>query len=115
MGCFAFELMTGNPPFVSNNKDLLYRKIINCQPEFNEDKQDIDSINLIKAMLSKKHNERPDIKAVIGHEFFKSVDWKKVHEMSMPSPIQAYLTEKFDINKIHDYYASKKSSRKTNY
>jgi len=33
LGCFAFELMTGNPPFVSNNKDLLYRKIINCHPE----------------------------------------------------------------------------------
>lgn len=53
--------MTGNPPFVSNNKDLLYRKIINCNPEYDYDNQDANAISLINEMLSKKQNERPDI------------------------------------------------------
>lgn len=78
LGCFAQELMTGNPPFNSSNKDLLYRKIINCEPEYDEETYDESAINLIKSILIKKPSDRPNVQQIKEHSFFDGIDWGKV-------------------------------------
>jgi len=55
-----FELMTGNPPFVSSNRDVLYRKILNSEPVF-EEGFDKDACDLIKNILIKNPSARPKI------------------------------------------------------
>lgn len=94
--------MYGTPPFNSQNKDLLYRKIINCEPEYDEDNNDPEAVDLIKFILIKKQSDRPNIQAIKEHSFFKDLDWDKVKKMQYECPIKDYLENKFNINRIHN-------------
>jgi len=94
--------MTGEPPFSANNRELLYRKILNSQPEYDTDNFDNDCIDLIKKMLDKDYKNRINIESVKKHKFFKDINFNEVEQMKFKCPIMTYLKKKFDINKIHD-------------
>jgi len=69
--------MRGVPPFVSASRDVLYRKILSAEPEFDDD-YDKDAIDMIAQILTKNPNQRPKLKDIKQHPFFSCLDWSQV-------------------------------------
>lgn len=74
-----------------------------------------DIVHFIQSALIKDPKDRPDIYALKKHKFFDGMNWDKVKRYEYESPILSYLINKFDINRIHDYYADKKPSKHTDF
>lgn len=106
--------MTGQTPFISDNKDMLQRKIIKSEP-YQDECMDSKIVEFVKYALIKDQFERPDIYELKKQPLFNDIDWTKVSQLKYESPIMNQLNNKFDINRIHDYYADKKPSKHTDF
>ena len=83
IGANLFELLTGDPPFFTENINVLYQRIandtLNFPQNFNEEAKD-----LIMKTMKRNPEERIKIAEVKQHSFFKDINWdemlkKKVH------------------------------------
>ena len=73
LGVLLFELLTGTPPFIGQNRNLLMKNIINVNivwPSKPRLPIDPDAKDLISKILKKKPNERISLENMIKHNFF---------------------------------------------
>ena len=70
VGCIAFELYVGYPPFFNENREITIKKIINCEYEHILI-QDEGLANLIGKMLQKKGEKRITARETLEHPFIK--------------------------------------------
>jgi calcium-dependent protein kinase len=74
IGVMMYVLLSGTPPFYSENKVELYYKIRNEQPSFNlKIFQSIskEAIDLMNEMLNKNSKKRPNAIKLLEHKWFK--------------------------------------------
>lgn len=100
-------MLSGKPPFTSENKSnfeiekrILENKV-NFPPFFTLDAQD-----LISQLLKSNPEERLEIKGLKSHRFFKDLDWVRLKQLKISSPLkikQAKVTNKhLDIKETYD-------------
>ena len=73
LGVLLFELLTGTPPFIGQNRVLLMKNIINVNiiwPSPPRLAIDPDAKDLISKILKKNPNERISLENMIKHNFF---------------------------------------------
>ena len=73
LGVLLFELLTGLPPFIGQNKVLLMKNIINVNIAWPTPPRlpiDPDAKDLISKILKKKPNERISLENIAKHHFF---------------------------------------------
>ena len=73
LGVLLFELLTGTPPFIGQNRVLLMKNIINVNivwPSPPRLEIDPDAKDLISKILKKNPNERISLENMIKHNFF---------------------------------------------
>ena len=73
LGVLLFELLTGTPPFIGQNRVLLMKNIINVNiiwPSPPRLTIDPDAKDLISKILKKNPNERISLENMIKHNFF---------------------------------------------
>ena len=73
LGVLLFELLTGTPPFIGQNRVLLMKNIINVNivwPSPPRLSIDPDAKDLISKILKKNPNERISLENMIKHNFF---------------------------------------------
>lgn len=85
-GCFLYELLTGNPPFQSDNTERLFRMIRNARPWFPPELS-APARSLIEALLRVDPDRRPTAEQVKRHAFFRDVDWDAVVQRQLTPPI----------------------------
>ena len=89
IGAVLYEMISGMPPFFSNEIAVLFNKIKNCQlvlPKFfSEDLKD-----LLRKLLEKDPEKRfgvLDKNELKNHPFFKGIDWEKLKKKEINPPI----------------------------
>ena len=121
IGAILFEMVTGAPPFYSQDVDLMYKNISENKlmfPEiFSEELKD-----LLRKMLDKNPkqrigigNDKQDLK---NHPFFADIDWDLILEKKITPPVEMvdireeyHIKEKVDF-KDEDYNANNKNIKR---
>jgi len=100
-GSLVYEMLTGLPPFYSQDVQEMYRKILNDPLKFPEwmSKPAMDMLGrLLERDISKRLKDGPEIKAT---EFFKGINFdelynKKIKPPYVPSVSSSTSTENID-------------------
>ena len=101
IGAILFELISGAPPFFSQDENLMYKNISENKlmfPEFfSEELKD-----LLKKMLHKDpkkrigiENDKSDLK---NHEFFRDINWDDIMKKKIKPPVEMVdVREEYDL------------------
>jgi serine/threonine protein kinase len=76
-GVLLYIILAGKTPFEGENEAEIYRNIVSEEPDF-APLRHRDAMDLTRALLNKKPDERPDFEQVKGHAFFRRLDWDLV-------------------------------------
>lgn len=84
LGCLAYEMLVGSPPFHSRQPDKLFRKITNHIVKF-PTFLSVDAVDLIARLLHVDPDKRLcGLEAIKTHSFFEGVDWDSVATKQRP-------------------------------
>ena len=92
LGILFYEMLFGNPPFLSDNKDDLFKNILEKDENeiFFPDYISKECQNFIKSLLSKNPEKRlgnlKDAFEIKNHPYFNDVNWNKVYYKNLPVP-----------------------------
>lgn len=111
LGCVAFDLLTGSPPFVGANNKKIMDKILSAKKHLKFPFYlSVEAKDLLRRLLqvnpAKRFNIDDDFEELKKHRFFRFVDWKVLenlgeHELEILPPIlpiikDPILAENFD-------------------
>ena len=103
IGAVLYEMISGTPPFFSNEIAVLFNKIKNCQlvlhQYFSEDLKD-----LLRKLLEKDPEKRfgiYDKEEIKEHPFFKGIEWEKLKNKEINPPTN-FIKQKNENEKTID-------------
>lgn len=65
MGCLVFEMLVGTPPFVAEEEDVLFYKIVDNSPVMPEHASD-EAVSLIQACMHSEPSDRLDCASALA-------------------------------------------------
>ncbi|EAX97083.1 AGC family protein kinase [Trichomonas vaginalis G3] len=77
LGVLLYEILFAGTPFYDDNQAVLFDNIVNEEPNYPKFGHKA-AIDLIKLLLQKEPENRPDFEQIKEHAFFKGIDWDKV-------------------------------------
>ena len=89
LGILMYEMIFGFPPFIDDNLNKLYKKIILNEPNFNFDNVKISKLakDLIMKMLNKNVDKRIGIYKIKKHDFFQGINFNDLLNKKIQMPI----------------------------
>eukprot|EP01132_Coremiostelium_polycephalum_P002161 gene2161-2660_t len=99
-GTLVYEMLSGLPPFYSQDVRTMYNNIINAKlvftPQFSPESRDF-----ISNLLERDPNKRlKDAKVVKCHPFFKGIDWEKCVRKEITPPFIPPVKGKNDTSQV---------------
>jgi serine/threonine protein kinase len=85
IGAILYELLTGLPPFYSDNIKELFRNIKNGMLQFPKTVRP-DAQDLMKKLMNKDPTKRPSISQVKHHVFFRDIVWEDLESKKVKPP-----------------------------
>lgn len=111
LGCLIFEMITGNPPFRSQNQEKLIDKILTQEPNFptNMSKSLID---LLKKLLNKDPKSRLGMgktgpAEIKSHPWFSGVRWNLLVKQKLKAPFVPELRYEADLSHFDSCFKNK--------
>jgi len=109
-GTLLFEMLTGLPPYYSQDVQQMYYKIMHAKLDIppNCDK---DTEDLLLKLLERDPNKRiTEPKLIKGHPYFKSVDWEKVLDKEVEPPFKPNVKGLEDVSMVDPEFTREKPS-----
>jgi len=103
-------MLTGLPPYYSQNINIMYQKILNGELRF-PDFVSSDAQDLIEGLLIRDPAKRlgSDFEVIKNHSFFKSIDWDKLYRKEIVPPFKPPVLSKDDTTQIDPMFLSEKA------
>mmetsp|Transcript_13877 Transcript_13877/g.21591 ORF Transcript_13877/g.21591 Transcript_13877/m.21591 type:complete len:470 (-) Transcript_13877:58-1467(-) len=99
-GTLMFEMLTGLPPFYSQDVQKMYSKIMSAKVKY-PDTIGPDARDLLEKLLTRDPDERlSDPKKIKEHPFFASIDWDKLVAREITPPFIPPVKDAADIGMI---------------
>jgi len=104
LGTLVFEMLTGLPPFYSQNINIMYQKILNGELRF-PSYVSPEAQSLLEGLLTRDVEKRlgsgPDgSNEVKRHHFFNGMDWEKLEMKEIDAPFKPKVKSEIDISQI---------------
>jgi serum/glucocorticoid-regulated kinase 2 len=112
LGTLIYEMLTGLPPFYSQNINIMYQKILNGELRFPSYVTG-DAQHLLEGLLTREVDKRlgsgtSGSQDVMNHAFFKDIDWKKLDRKEIEPPFKPKVKSENDISQIDTVFTSEK-------
>ena len=119
LGILLFELLTGTPPFIGQNRVLLMNNIINVNitwPSQTSIPIDADAKDLILKILKKKPFERISLENMVKHNFFIKYcpNVKPILDKRQKYHLKPFIISKDIPNNDDDYYDNENNDNNDN-
>lgn len=103
-GTLVFEMLTGLPPFYSEDVQEMYSKIMTADLEF-PSFMGADARDLLSKLLERNDENRLQDAAIIKkHPFFKPIDWESLKQKKVPPPFIPEVNGDDDIANIDEAF-----------
>jgi len=105
LGTLLFEMLTGLPPFFSQNINVMYQKILNGELKFPSHISP-EAQSLLSGFLTREPDERIGSKDTGGeikikqHPWFAGIDWEKLDRKEITPPWQPEVNDELDVGQI---------------
>jgi RAC serine/threonine-protein kinase len=107
-GTLMYEMLTGLPPFYSQDVQQMYFKIMHAKLEIPEH-LDSDTKDILVKLLERDPTKRlADANTVKAHPYFKGVDWDKLIQKEIPPPFVPPVSGPEDISMVDPAFTSEK-------
>nr|QCW06540.1 serine/threonine kinase AKT [Pinctada imbricata] len=108
IGVVMYEMMCGRLPFYNRDHDVLFELILLQQVKFPRTLSD-DATSLLSGLLVKNPKERlggseEDVKEIMAHPFFKSINWQDLAEKKITPPFKPQVTSDTDTRYFDDTF-----------
>eukprot|EP00300_Choanocystis_sp_HF-7_P002601 c11964_g1_i1.p1 GENE.c11964_g1_i1~~c11964_g1_i1.p1 ORF type:complete len:326 (+),score=11.86 c11964_g1_i1:2-979(+) len=103
VGILMFEMLVGEPPFYHENTHVMYKKIIKEEVVFPPHITPLAK-SLISGLLQKNPKSRLDGNAVMGHPFFKGLDWEKVYNKKISPLWKPAVKSSYDASQVPEEF-----------
>lgn len=99
-GSLLYEMLTGLPPFYSQDVQEMYRKIMTDKLTFPEFVHP-DARSLLEQLLERDAEKRlTEPNLIKRHPFFKAINWELLYQKKIPPPYMPEVKGKLDISQI---------------
>lgn len=109
-GTLMYEMLTGLPPFYSQDVQQMYFKIMHAKLEL-PDHLSPDTKDILLKLLERDPNKRlADAASIKSHPYFKGVNWEKLIQKEVVPPFVPPVTSPEDISQVDPAFTSEKPS-----
>jgi len=111
LGTLIYEMLTGLPPFYSQNINIMYQKILNGDLRF-PSYVSPEAQSLLEGLLTRDVDRRlgshssEDVKK---HPFFKDIDWDKLEKKEMVPPYKPKVKDNTDVTQIDTVFTQERA------
>jgi len=104
LGTLMYEMLTGLPPFYSQDVQQMYNKVMHDKLVFPPHVSDTARL-LLTGLLDKDPNKRlQDAKAIKAHPYFKGLDWDAIIRKEVEPPFVPSVKGKIDTSQMDAYF-----------
>jgi len=111
LGTLIFEMLTGLPPFYSQNINIMYQKILNGELRF-PSYISSDAQSLLEGLLTRDVEKRlgsnGKSEEVKKHPFFKDIDWERLEKKEVDPPFKPKVKSGTDTSQIDSVFLVEK-------
>jgi serum/glucocorticoid-regulated kinase 2 len=113
LGTLIYEMLTGLPPFYSQNINIMYQKILNGELRF-PSYVSSEAQSLLEGLLTRDVDKRLGSTASGGssnikkHPFFKDIDWDKLERKEIDPPFKPKVKNSTEISQIDTIFTGEK-------
>ena len=93
LGVMLYEMLFGYPPFIDENTNKLYKKIIFNDPKFDNNTISKEAIELLTDLLNKEMENRICIESVREYDFFNGISFEDLKRKKIKMPIIPNVNE----------------------
>ncbi|XP_011506562.1 PREDICTED: ribosomal protein S6 kinase beta-1-like [Ceratosolen solmsi marchali] len=110
LGTLMYDMLTGSPPFTSNNRKSTIEKILKGKlnlPQYLTP----DARDLIRKLLKRQVSQRlgstsTDAEQIKGHQFFELIDWNDVISRKLEPPFKPKLASEDDVSQFDKLFTT---------
>jgi serine/threonine protein kinase len=103
-GTLLFEMLTGLPPFYSQDVQEMYHKILHAPLTIPAEVSQ-DASDLLKKLLEREPDKRlTDPKKIKAHPFFKGFDWDACVRKELTPPFKPDVTDLTSVNCVDEVF-----------
>lgn len=111
LGTLIYEMLTGLPPFYSQNINIMYQKILNGELRY-PPTVSLDAQSLLDGLLTRDPAKRlgsnpPD--DIRGHPFFRTIDWEKLYNRQIQAPFKPKVKSEADVSQIDPVFTQEQA------
>jgi len=107
-GTLMYEMLTGLPPFYSQDVQQMYFKIMHAKLEI-PDTLDQSTQSIVNGLLERDPNKRlADATQIKSHPYFKGMDWDKILRKEVKAPFVPPVKGKMDVSMVDPAFTSEK-------
>jgi len=107
-GTLMYEMLTGLPPFYSQDVQQMYFKIMHAKLEL-PDSLDNNTKSILTGLLERDPMKRlADASAIKSHPYFAGLDWEKLLRKEIPPPYIPPVKDKNDTGMVDPAFTSER-------